>query len=129
MGMIGHCYIYSCFLNDALSGAVRLMPDSIERIIAANLEESEENKEEEIFFVEDIVDKRKDRNGNDEYLVKWKGFDSDSNTWEPMENLSGCKEFVQQFGVQWKKKKLWTKRKWKVEDDVKTNTAASINFI
>jgi phenylalanyl-tRNA synthetase alpha subunit len=48
-----------------------------------------ENSEEE-YEVEAIKDFRdEDSDGNDvkEYLVKWKGFDSDDNTWEPKDNL------------------------------------------
>ena len=28
------------------------------------------------------------------YLIKWKGWDSDTNTWEPKEHLEDCKVIV-----------------------------------
>lgn len=42
----------------------------------------------ETYSVERIVDKRKNKAGKIEYLVKWVAFDNpDDNTWEPLENL------------------------------------------
>lgn len=32
-----------------------------------------------------------------EYLVHWKGYDSDSDTWEPEENLSNCPMLMDKF--------------------------------
>lgn len=37
--------------------------------------------------IEQVLDHRV-RNGVDEFLVKWKGFDEDENSWEPADNLS-----------------------------------------
>ena len=31
------------------------------------------------------------------YLVKWKGYSSKDNTWEPMENLGNCQEALERF--------------------------------
>ncbi|KAI1731935.1 chromo (CHRromatin organization MOdifier) domain-containing protein [Ditylenchus destructor] len=51
----------------------------------------------ETYSVEKIVDKRKNRAGNFEYLVKWVAFDNpEDNTWEPMENLN-CQDLIEQF--------------------------------
>ena len=36
------------------------------------------------------------------FKIRWKGFSEEYDTWEPEENLAGCKELVEQF---WKKKK------------------------
>ncbi|KAI6213944.1 hypothetical protein M3Y94_00211200 [Aphelenchoides besseyi] len=53
------------------------------------------DKDEE-FEVEAIIDKRF-YNGRTEYRVKWKNYDSDQNTWEPLENCTNCIEKVKAF--------------------------------
>jgi hypothetical protein len=39
------------------------------------------------YEVESILDTRKRRNGVQEYLVKWRGYSSEHNSWEPAENF------------------------------------------
>jgi len=46
--------------------------------------------------VERILDKRRVR-GKDKYLVCWKGFMVESNTWEERENLKNAQEAIQEF--------------------------------
>ena len=41
---------------------------------------------EGIYIVENII-QRRIKNGRAEYLVKWKGYSSKFNTWEPTENI------------------------------------------
>ena len=43
-----------------------------------------------------IVDSRK-VNGQLEYLVKWKGYPQEENTWEPVANLQNAKPHIRQF--------------------------------
>lgn len=37
--------------------------------------------------MERIVDKRRNKKGKTEYLVRWKGYDSEDDTWEPEQHL------------------------------------------
>ena len=46
--------------------------------------------------MERILDKRRVR-GKDKYLVCWKGFMVESNTWEERENLKNAQEAIQEF--------------------------------
>jgi len=46
--------------------------------------------------VERILNKRKVR-GKDKYLVCWKGFTAESDTWEGRENLENAKEAIEEF--------------------------------
>lgn len=47
--------------------------------------------------VERIVDKRKNKKGKTEYLVRWKGYDSEDDTWEPEQHLVNCEEYIHDF--------------------------------
>ncbi|MBS0647573.1 MAG: DDE-type integrase/transposase/recombinase, partial [Verrucomicrobia bacterium] len=52
--------------------------EDIERLLSKDLQE---------YIVESIIDHRRDEKQQWEFLVKWKGYDASSNTWEPFENL------------------------------------------
>ncbi|XP_056679359.1 chromodomain Y-like protein isoform X3 [Monodelphis domestica] len=52
---------------------------------------------EELYEVERIVDKRKNKKGKTEYLVRWKGYDSEDDTWEPEQHLVNCEEYIHDF--------------------------------
>lgn len=47
--------------------------------------------------VERIVDKRRNKKGKWEYLIRWKGYGSKEDTWEPENHLLHCEEFIDQF--------------------------------
>lgn len=66
-------------------------------------EESESGSESE-FVVEKVIDKRI-RQGKVEYLLKWRGYDSDENTWEPRDNLQ-CSELVEAYEKMHQKPKI-----------------------
>ncbi len=48
------------------------------------------------YQVENILEKRM-ISGKAHYLIKWKGYDTSENTWEPRENLLNCARTLQQF--------------------------------
>jgi len=51
---------------------------------------------EEEWEVERILNKQKIREKN-KYLVQWKGFTAESDTWEERENLGNTKEAIEEF--------------------------------
>ena len=50
----------------------------------------------EEYSVENILDKRVNVDGIIEYLVKWKGYGDDENSWEPKNNLF-CSDLIKKF--------------------------------
>jgi len=66
------------------------------------------------FEVEKVLDKRINKNGEPEYLVKWKNFnDPADDTWEPMANLDGADIEIKKFeqAIESGRKKGGIKRK------------------
>ncbi|KAF8753814.1 reverse transcriptase [Rhizoctonia solani] len=60
---------------------------------------------EEEYEVEGITD-MEERNGKWFFRVKWKGYGSEENTWEPRENLKNAKKILEKFEKEMKKKAL-----------------------
>jgi hypothetical protein len=62
------------------------------------------------YKVEEIVDK-KIENGTVKYLVKWVGWDSKSNTWEPIKHLHNCRDMIEEYEAKQSNQLLGRKRK------------------
>ncbi|XP_051943945.1 chromodomain Y-like protein [Hippocampus zosterae] len=56
---------------------------------------------EDFYEVERIVDKRKNRKGRTEYLVRWRGYGCEGDTWEPEVHLTTCMPYVHDFNRQY----------------------------
>ena len=52
--------------------------------------------EEDEYKVEAILQKRR-QGGKTQYLIKWEGYESEDNTWEPIEHLDGAAELLARF--------------------------------
>jgi hypothetical protein len=48
------------------------------------------------YEVEELLDARR-VNNQQQYLVKWKGYSQEENTWEPLRHLSNCPEKIAQY--------------------------------
>jgi len=57
---------------------------------------SVEIADEKEYEVEKILD-RQERRGKTKYLVKWKGYIAEENTWEGLENLKNVMEKIEEF--------------------------------
>ncbi|KAH8311306.1 hypothetical protein KR044_005568 [Drosophila immigrans] len=72
-------------------------------------------KNESNFVVERIVDKRITAEGKVEYFIKWRGYPSGDNTWEPEENCD-CPALIQRFEESRAKSKKRGEKKPKCEE-------------
>ena len=72
-----------------------LLPDREE---SDTLAQETIESEEELYDVEEIVNWAWDDDTQQmEYLIKWEGYDSSENTWEPLINLTQCQAQLAQF--------------------------------
>ncbi|CAF0725171.1 unnamed protein product [Adineta steineri] len=72
---------------------------------ATNISDSDTNSdvEEDEYIVEKVLEMRTTKKGKVQYLLKWKGFSHNENTWEPAEHLE-CPELVAAFMADQKEK-------------------------
>eukprot|EP01052_Picozoa_sp_SAG31_P002026 SAG31_NODE_68_length_28153_cov_23.647717_8_plen_458_part_00 len=81
------------------------------------------------YEVETIVDRRpaNDKSNANEYLVKWVGYPSAENTWEPETGLSGAKQAIRQFEARLKSSdsKVASNTLSETTGDAKTRAAES----
>ncbi|XP_039574413.1 M-phase phosphoprotein 8 [Passer montanus] len=75
-------------------------------------EEDEEEDGEDVFEVEKILDV-KIEGGKTLYKVRWKGYTSDDDTWEPEAHLEDCKEVLLEF-----RKKIMDNKPKPVKKDI-----------
>ncbi|KAM9319302.1 M-phase phosphoprotein 8 [Gastrophryne carolinensis] len=80
----------------------------------------ESEDEEDVFEVESILDS-KIEGGEVLYRVRWKGYDSDGDTWEPEAHLDDCKEVLLEF----KRKQMESKQKAAAKKETPPKTAPS----
>ena len=52
---------------------------------------------EEEYEVENILDSRHNQDSGTEYLIKWKNYGHEENTWEPETNLGNCSRLLAEF--------------------------------
>ncbi|KRX01303.1 Chromo domain protein [Pseudocohnilembus persalinus] len=68
----------------------------------------ENQEEQENYLVEKVVGKQS-RYGKVYYQIKWSGYDSEDNTWEPLEHLDQVKYLIKQYENEQEQKKLLEK--------------------
>lgn len=74
-----------------------------------SLSSTSSESEDEIYEVEQVISRRQ-KLGKWEYLIKWKGYRMQENSWEPEDNLIGCSEEIDKYNGKLKKGIPQTKR-------------------
>ncbi|CAK9328528.1 unnamed protein product [Citrullus colocynthis] len=49
------------------------------------------------FYEIEAIRRKRVRKGQLQYLIKWRGWPETANTWEPLENLHTCSDFIEAF--------------------------------
>ena len=62
----------------------------------STIEDENLDEEEEEYIVEKVLNKRIYDSGKVEYLIKWKGYSHEENTWEPKEHIY-CQNLIDDF--------------------------------
>ena len=65
-----------------------------------------------------MLDSRATEQGGTEYLVRWRGFSSDWDTWEPEGNIANCGNIIKKFHASTPKPKI-SKKRGKYKEKVK----------
>jgi hypothetical protein len=81
----------------------------------------------ELFVVERILDKRKQKN-KIEYLIKWKNYGESENTWESANSFL-CPDLVQEYEEKYEKKETKEVQKIRKESDDSESSIQMINDI
>lgn len=76
-------------------------------------EDEDEEEDETEYEVEKIIEVHFKRNGMRDYLVRWKGFSSKDDTWEPEEHLN-CKDLIAKFNEKLDKTKNATVKELRI---------------
>ena len=84
------------FLSSAMNGKRKRSGESSDSSTANDGDDGDS-----VFSVECILNSRETASGR-QFLVKWRNYPSDWNTWEPEENLQDCAEVLQDY---WEKVK------------------------